>query len=87
MRTFEQDVHTASGINQDAVCQTISYLYRDHHRIIVGLDYIIDIFLCENNLGGTRWILGVLTNTEYIMAWFFLTLLDIPAKVGPPLML
>ena len=32
------------------------------------LDYIIiDIFLYENNLGGRRWILGALTDMEYIM--------------------
>ena len=67
MRPFEQDVHTAPGINQDAVNQAVSYLYCDHHRIIMGLDCIVDIFLCENNLCGTRWFLGTPTDSEYTM--------------------
>ena len=33
----------------------------------MGLDCIVDIFLYKNNLVGKRWILGTLTDTEYIM--------------------
>ncbi|KAI9170480.1 hypothetical protein LWI28_028668 [Acer negundo] len=31
------------------------------------LDYILDMFLCEDNLGRAGWIFGSIANLEYLM--------------------
>ena len=65
--SFKPNVDTASCIYQDAVNQTISNLYRDHHWIIMRLNYVVCILFCEDDLGRTRIVLGSPGDPEYIM--------------------
>ena len=52
MSPFEQNINTASCINQDAVYQAVGDLYRDYHRVIMWLNCIVDVLLCEDDFGG-----------------------------------
>ena len=67
MCSLEQDVNIASYIYQDAVYPAIGDLYWDYHKIIMGLNCIVDIFICENDPSGTERISRSIVDFEYLM--------------------
>ena len=53
---FENYVHATSRVDHNPRDPVVGHLNRDYHRVVVGLDRVVSVILCENDLsraGGT----------------------------------